>query len=275
MLQNTCILTLLSLRVLAHGGESLIAPQATVITVPNPKVHCALPEIQKNGEHACPDQTKSIEERRNRHDEMKPFDQINGVRLDDFWPASASVHVAETQRWEQDGIKYNRYRLFRKAGERSPIHYHENAQITCLKEGRVMLFQEGEEDQIHEAPDCYLMPPHKKMSALSLTDKIEEELFHIPADGIDWVVLEPNYHHLQGQWTSPSEKETEDAEDSPKLGASFVQGCQSDQCSITDIDGSVRCVDEGFAITSYERCPGTMACLVFNDAATWVCEGTA
>lgn len=250
---------------------------------PKAEVDCALPEIQADSRFACPDQTLTLEERRNKFEDMKPFDLINGERLDDKWPASGSTHVADTQKWNLDGIQYNRYQLSRKAGERSPIHYHENAQITCLKQGKVMLFQEGEENQVFEAPDCYLMPPYKKMSALSLTDKIEEELFHVPEGGLDWVVIEPNYYYLQGQWEDEPEPEN-DASDAAKaqqpLGASSrATMCPPNECPIYGANGNLACVGEGWTVEPWNTFPqsacrvGNAVCVRFSaNEMTWVCE---
>merc|ERR1719333_1843700 len=54
------------------------------------------------------------------------------------------------------------------------------------------MFIDGQEDKVYEAPECIFMPPYTKMSALSLTDKYEEELFHVPEGGDDWLVLSQN-----------------------------------------------------------------------------------
>jgi len=204
---------LLASCVMSHNDGSLVSRTT--------KVHdCALPEL-KDGKFVCPDQSVPIHTRRS-WEEYEPFDEINGERLDDRWPATPSDPVAAAEHWNVNGIRYSRYQNFRKAGERSPIHIHENTQITCLVQGKVMMFQEGEEPSVHEAPSCIVMRPYVKMSALSLTDKIETELFHVPEDGLDWVVLEPKYHHMQGQWEAmtPAHEEVTVEDEMPnRLGS--------------------------------------------------------
>jgi len=281
---------LLAVCVMSHNDGSLVTRLESNFL---PKSHdCALPEM-KEGKFVCPDQSVSIKTRRTM-EEFEPFDEINGQRLDDFWPATPSTHVGEAQHWNHDGIRYSRYQLMRKAGERSPIHIHENAQVTCLTEGKVMFFQEGEEPSVHEAPGCILMRPFVKMSALSLTDKIETELFHVPEGGLDWVVLEPKYYHMQGQWDTQEEMPSSDegmkapeqhqvgpASDRTRLGRS-PRLCPSHKCPIF-MDGSLACVPEFYTVeagltypASYcpptrDGYPGQAQCLTSSMGSAWTC----
>jgi len=133
---------------------------------------------------------------------MKPYDEINGVKLDDFWPATAgeTFPIAEHYQYDYEGIDFVGYRLSRPTGERAPIHYHEVAQLLCLEKGRIMVMTEGEEDKFYSAPDCYMMPAYTKVSVISLETKVENCLLRVPKGGLDWVVIEPKYYELQGQW---------------------------------------------------------------------------
>jgi len=250
---------------------------------------CALP-MYKHGRYVCGDQSVTLEARRKELAYMEPFDEVNGRRLDDTWPATASTPYAETIAWELEGISYRKYQITRPAGERSPIHVHENAQLTCLKKGKVMLFIEGQEDQILTAPDCTLMPPFTKMSSLSLEDKVEEEYFRFPQGGLDWIVLEPKYHSIQGQWTPgqdqnaivKAEAGVTTANSDPSLGASPETSsdmCPERQCPIL-IEGEVYCVNENYKVNSQytfptANCPGQAQCkMVSPGNMYWICEGS-
>lgn len=133
---------------------------------------------------------------------MKPYDEINGVKLDDFWPATAgdTFPIADHYQYDYQGIDFVGYRLSRPTGERAPIHYHEVSQLLCLESGKIMVMTEGEEDKFYSAPDCYMMPAYTKVSVISLETKVENCLLRVPKGGLDWVVIEPKYYDLQGQW---------------------------------------------------------------------------
>jgi len=134
---------------------------------------------------------------------MKPFDEINGVKLDDFWPATAgkTVPIAKNYQYSYEGIDFKGYKLSRPTGERAPIHYHEVSQLLCLESGKIMVLTDGEPEKMYQAPDCYMMPAYTKVSVISLETKVESCLLRVPKGGLDWVVIEPKYYGLQGQWT--------------------------------------------------------------------------
>ena len=134
---------------------------------------------------------------------MKPFDEINGEKLDDTWPATAglTVPISNNSAYEYEGVSFKGFRLSRPKGERAPIHYHEVPQLLCLESGSILVKTEGGADKTYQAPDCYMMPAYTKVSVISLEGgKVENCLLRVPKGGIDWVVIEPKYYDLQGQW---------------------------------------------------------------------------
>jgi len=165
-------------------------------------VGCPLPTL-KGGRWTCPDQSLTLAQRRTLFDSMRPFDEINGVKLDDHWPATAGLTKPLAGKYEYDyeGIAFKGYRLSRPTGERAPIHYHEVSQLLCLEYGKIMVLTDQEEPKTYQAPDCYMMPAYTKVSVISLETKVENCLLRVPKGGLDWVVIEPKYYDLQGQWT--------------------------------------------------------------------------
>jgi hypothetical protein len=132
---------------------------------------------------------------------MKPFDEINGEKLDQ-WPATAGVTepLSNSSAFDYEGIDYRGYKLSRPTGKRAPIHYHEVAQQLCLQNGTILVKTEGEADKTYSAPDCYMMPAYTKVSVISLVTKVESCLLRVPKGGYDWIVIEPKYYDIQGQW---------------------------------------------------------------------------
>ena len=189
----------------------------------NESIGCPLPRLDpKDGRWRCPNQKLSLDERRKLL--PPPYDEINGEKLYSTWPATEgtttfisnntnpsnyivtdtsgiAVSSQTSSQFEYEGVTYAGYRLGRPEGERAPIHYHETPQLLCLREGKIMVKTEGLPDATYEAPDCYMMPAYTKASVISLTGgKVEDCLFRTPYGGRDWVVIEPNYYNLQGQW---------------------------------------------------------------------------
>jgi len=173
------------------------------VTRPNESIGCPLPTYLGGDVWLCPDQTLTLEQRRTLFDAMKPFDEINGVKLDDYWPATAGKTdpIANHYAFDYEGISFKGYKLSRPTGERAPIHYHEVAQQLCLEKGKIMVMTDGQEDRYYQAPDCYMMPAYTKVSVISIDEKVESCLLRVPHGGLDWVVIEPKYYDLQGQWT--------------------------------------------------------------------------
>lgn len=154
-----------------------------------------------------------------------PYDEINDEKLNYTWLAKEgtitfisnytnpskyivtdtsgiAVSNQTSSQIEYEGVTYAGYRLGRPEGERAPIHYHETPQFLCLCEGKIMVKTEGLPDATYEAPDCYMIPAYTKASVISLTrGKVEDCLFRTPYGGRYWVVIEPNYYDLQGQWS--------------------------------------------------------------------------
>ena len=189
----------------------------------NESIGCPLPRLDpKDGRWRCPNQKLSLDERRKLL--PPPYDEINGEKLYSTWPATEgtttfisnntnpsnyivtdtsgiAVSSQTSSQFEYEGVTYAGYRLGRPEGERAPIHYHETPQLLCLREGKIMVKTEGLPDATYEAPDCYMMPAYTKASVISLKGgKVEDCLFRTPYGGRDWVVIEPNYYNLQGQW---------------------------------------------------------------------------
>ena len=176
-------------------------PSSTT-AAPVSNVGCPFPTLHMDGTYTCPDQTLSLEQRRNLFEEMKPFDKINGVKLDDYWPATAghTSPISKHSSYEYNNVSYKGFSLFRDTGERAPIHYHEVAQLLCLDKGKILVKTEGEADKTYTAPDCYMMPAYTKVSVISLETKVEDCLLRVPKGGLDWVVIEPDYYYIQDQW---------------------------------------------------------------------------
>lgn len=251
---------------------------------PGQTIGCPLPAL-KNGRFVCPDENLSLEQRRTLFDNMKPWNQINGETLDDNWPATAGQtepmsSSPDTAKWNvhYGGVLYTAYTLSRVAGERAPIHYHEVPQQICLAKGKVLVKLEGSADKIYTAPDCYLMPAYTKMSVISLEDKVENCMFRVPDGGLDWVVIEPNYYGLQGQWANFKTTKHE------KLGMGYHQHsefCQPAQCAVANTNGGFSCVEEGWVVHSSQTWPYPTNCgrrasvrcsMVAPSRASWQCH---
>lgn len=64
------------------------------------------------------------------------------------------------------------YRDIRSPGSRSPNHIHRYGGVTCVHQGTMKLYVEGQEDVIAEAGSCYSMPAMTKVSALNIGNTV-------------------------------------------------------------------------------------------------------
>lgn len=162
-------------------------------------------------EYTCLNENITLKDRRDLLFHQEPYDQINGVRLDDIQPALAAttwkigddvMGAGRTVQsaFEYQGATYAGFMVERAAGYRAPIHYHEVPQLLCLVEGSVEVWMEGQTPKIYTAPDCYMMPAYTKVCPLTLKKKKEYALLRVPKGGYDWIVLEEKYHDMQTQW---------------------------------------------------------------------------
>lgn len=217
-------------------------------------IHCPMPTFNEaTGGWSCPDQTLSLEQRRTLFESMKPFDEINGLKLDEFWPATAgdTKEMAPHFEYDYEGIDYKAYRLVRPTGERAPLHYHEVAQQLCLEKGKILVMTQGQPDKYYQAPDCYMMPAYTKVTVISLETKVETCLLRVPKGGLDWVVIEPKYYDLQGQWDMRSNAPTD---------AQNAQPAQAPVQSTADSLGMRAPVTGGFGQPCGARCDPGLVC---------------
>ena len=184
--------------------EPAYAPAGSPVSVaPLPAGTCPLPVYLEDGTYGCQDQSLTLEQRRQLL--PPPYDMINGRRLEDIQPASGATTLpitdrASTNSYSYLGVDYAAFNITRTTGYRAPIHYHEQPQMLCLTSGRITVVTEGEEDKDYEAPDCYMMPAFTKVSVLTRDTKVEVGQMRVPKGGYNWIVLEPEYYDLQGQW---------------------------------------------------------------------------
>ena len=114
-------------------------------------------------------------------------------------PLTATLHGRLENGIARSGLSS----LLRPEGERTPIHYHETPQMFCLRQGKILVKREGYPDTMYEPPACYVMEAYIKMATISLVgDKVEDCLLRKQHGDFNWVVLEPDYLHLQNQWWS-------------------------------------------------------------------------
>jgi len=256
-----------------------------------PAVDCPLPTFDvKSGDYTCPNQMLNLAERRTRFSRMKPFDEINGVKLDDHWPATAgnTVPLAGNYQYDYNGVSYKGYRLSRPTGERAPVHYHEVAQLLCLEKGKIRVLTDGEPDKTYTAPDCYMMPAYTKVSVISLETKVENCLLRVPHGGYDWIVIEPKYYDLQGQWTANVDQKTASTKSSSlglaaPVSTTDARLCPANKCPMKTQDGSVFCAEAGMPVHASNTLPSPTRCsegvnlvmcqLVSSGVYDWCCEG--
>jgi len=196
---STLMSSSLSLRAHANEDES---------------ISCPLPRFDpSDGRWRCINQQLTLEQRRELVADMQPFDEINGEKLDETWPATAGKTTdlshnpyrngTMTDEYDHEGVIYMFQNLVRPEGERTPIHYHETPQMFCLRQGKILVKREGYPDTMYEPPACYVMEAYIKMATISLVgDKVEDCLLRKQHGDFNWVVLEPDYLHLQNQWWS-------------------------------------------------------------------------
>ena len=74
------------------------------------------------------------------------------------------------------------YRDIRSPGSRAPIHVHRYSGATCVDQGTVKVYIEGQEEFIAEAGSCYVMPAMTKIAALNIgeIDVILNDVFRLP-----------------------------------------------------------------------------------------------
>ena len=195
-----CLLGVVTSSASLRGGPHS-ASAVVITTAANTTAGCPLPTWHADGTWSCPDQSLTLEQRRNLLRDQMPFDEINGEKLDS-WPATAGTNapISVNSAYDYEGISYRGFKLARPSGERAPIHYHEIEQMLCLDAGKILVKTEGKADATYSAPDCYMMPAYTKVTAIILEAKVESCLFRVPHGGLDWVVIEPQYYNLQGQW---------------------------------------------------------------------------
>jgi len=203
--KDTCTIVALGVAV-AVLAVALVGVVAYVATTPDTCSELACPYLIypssfTNWEWTCPDQSLTLEERRTLP-QFEPFNEINGLVMETLQPASAAFPIPFSNRstyWYQN-VTYLVYKIGRPAGLRAPIHYHEVPQEICLEKGKITVYEEGSDPVNYTAPDCYLMHAFRKMSVLTLEDKVEICPFRVPDGGYDWIVLEEQYYDQQGQW---------------------------------------------------------------------------
>ena len=82
--------------------------------------------------------------------------------------------------------------LHRKAHTRTPIHSHDSGGITCLIQGEMTLFVEGQRPLRIETPGCFYMPSGKKMIGYNSGNKtaVLYDIFEGQTDFQHWSVHE-------------------------------------------------------------------------------------
>ena len=97
---------------------------------------------------------------------------------------------------DAEGNRHLVERGVRKAGTRVGIHVHQYGGTTCVIEGTITDFGEGDKKpSVFPAGTCYYMPPNKPMAAANLgeTDAILIDTFVFPSSAEPIFILEPGY----------------------------------------------------------------------------------
>ena len=97
-------------------------------------------------------------------------------------------------------------RTTRAPGTRTPLHLHEHGGTTCVLEGEMTLFMEGERPRRAVAGECYFMPAGKAMAGANTgtVNAVMLDVFTVPAGKPVWTVVESAGRELQNQFDTPS-----------------------------------------------------------------------
>lgn len=99
------------------------------------------------------------------------------------------------------------HRTIRAPGTRAPVHYHDNGGTTCVLEGEMTLYLNGEEPDRAVAGDCYYMPPDVQMSGVNSGSQnaVLLDIFTVPIDAPVWRVVEEGALSIQDQFTEDTD----------------------------------------------------------------------
>lgn len=93
-------------------------------------------------------------------------------------------------------------RTTRAPGTRTPLHLHEYGGTTCVLEGEMTLYMEGEEPRRAVAGQCYYMPSGKAMAGVNTgtVNAVMLDVFTVPDGKPVWTVVEAAGRQLQDQF---------------------------------------------------------------------------
>lgn len=108
-------------------------------------------------------------------------DIING-NVPEGTPVSALSSCIISASANSDGALTILYRDIRVPRTRAPVHIQRYAGITCVHQGAMRVYIDGQEDFIAGAGSCYVMPSMTKISAVAIgeIDIIMNDVFCIP-----------------------------------------------------------------------------------------------
>jgi len=94
-----------------------------------------------------------------------------------------------------DGRRMTIIRAVRKAGTRVGIHVHKWGGTTCVLEGAMTDFVEGNAPAYYPAGSCYYMPPnhHMATSNMGSIDAVIQDTFIVPDGQPSITIVEPGY----------------------------------------------------------------------------------
>lgn len=98
-------------------------------------------------------------------------------------------------------------RTIRAPGTRAPIHFHDAGGTTCVLEGEMTLYLEGQAPQRAVAGQCYFMPSGKPMSGVNSgsVNAVLLDIFTVPLGTPVWRVTEDGMAAIQQQFPKPQQ----------------------------------------------------------------------
>jgi quercetin dioxygenase-like cupin family protein len=124
-----------------------------------------------------------------------PITKINGeTPPGKLQPLVNSETMLDTT--QSDGNRLVVTKGTRLAGTRVAVHVHQYGGHTCVIEGTITDFVEGEPDGIYPAGTCYYMPANTPMTAANLgtEDALLIDTFVLPFGAPTITILEPGYN---------------------------------------------------------------------------------
>jgi quercetin dioxygenase-like cupin family protein len=120
--------------------------------------------------------------------------KINGVGLPGVMADLTDEHVM-IDTTIASGERMTITRAVRKAGTRVGIHVHKYGGTTCVIEGAMTDFVEGQAPMYYPAGTCYYMPPNKHMATSNMgsVDAVIQDHFIVPKGEPTITIIEPGY----------------------------------------------------------------------------------